>query len=860
MAATNGVWGIDIGQCALKALRCEYDEENKILLATAFDYIEHPKILSQPDANPKELISEALDQFLERNEVKGDKIAICVAGQSGLARFFQPPPVDIKKLPDIVRFEARQQIPFPLDEVIWDYQLMGGSSEVEGFLMEAEVGLFAMKRDQVYDALTPFLEREIEVDIIQLAPLCVYNFVAHNLMTEALEADIYDPDNPPESFVILSLGTDTTDLVITNGFRVWQRNIPLGGNHFTKQLTKELKLTFAKAEHLKRHVREAEDAKAVIQAMRPVFNDLLTEVQRSIGFFQNIDRNAQIAGLIMLGNAVKLPGLQQYLSKNLGYELVNVDHASWAARLAGQSVLTSPQFKENMHAFGNCYGLCLQGLGQANLNTNLLPKEIITERLIRAKKPWALATAAALMLAFAINFFFEYAEWYKVHPTMARGDVTWEQAIQEVDNVQSQASQDDQIDKEKVGQLERLVALGNELSGNADRRLLWMELLKAINRALPQDEGVAPNEIPDPKELPISKRKELHIEYIESQYFPDLSKWFTPLVAKAYREQEDFLRRHGLAEPAQPTGSTAASPTAAQDGAGASSGIAPAAAPGAAAPDGGAADGGTDTPSGAGWVIELKGYHFYNEDKRTWAGAHVRRTLLKNLRDGVIELPTGPGQALEKFTLRELGIGYPILAHETLIDENYRVKNPYYEGPAGKAAAGPYGTAPGVQGGLAGGLGGLAAPEGAPGSGNAGSEGNAGEAKPAAGAGGEGDTQASEPDPDNPPFYVAPRYDFVVQFCWQEKLLNERLREHREQLQAQAAAQAAATAQGAAAAAGPEGAAGAPSAPAAAPAAPAPAPAAAPGAPPPGAQLPPGTPNATAVPAAGAAKDASTGG
>ena len=40
------------------------------------------------------------------------------------------------------------------------------------------------------------------------------------------------PQDPPESTVVISLGTDTTDLVVTNGYRVWQRNIPIGGNHF----------------------------------------------------------------------------------------------------------------------------------------------------------------------------------------------------------------------------------------------------------------------------------------------------------------------------------------------------------------------------------------------------------------------------------------------------------------------------------------------------------------------------------------------------------------------------------------------------------------------------------------------------
>ena len=53
-------------------------------------------------------------------------MAISVSGQSGLARFIKLPPVEAEKIPDIVRYEARQQIPFDLNDVIWDYQRMGG--------------------------------------------------------------------------------------------------------------------------------------------------------------------------------------------------------------------------------------------------------------------------------------------------------------------------------------------------------------------------------------------------------------------------------------------------------------------------------------------------------------------------------------------------------------------------------------------------------------------------------------------------------------------------------------------------------------------------------------------------------------
>src|SRR5688500_16411221 len=421
MAKAVAVWGIDLGRCALKALRCKLDGD--AVVAEGFDYIEYPKLLTQPDADANQLVKEALEQFLSRNSVKGDKVAISVSGESGLARYFKPPPVDVKKIADLVKYEARQQIPFALGDVIWDYQRMAGGQEVDGFALDTEIGLFAMKREQVQKALLPYNTADIEVDFIQLSPIAIYNYVSYDVTKDLPEGEEYNTEAPPPSIIVLSIGTDTTDLVVTNGYRVWQRNIPLGGNHFTKQLSKDLKLTFAKAEHLKRNPRQAEDPKAIFQAMRPVFGDMVTEIQRSIGFFHSLDRKAKITGIVMLGNTVKLPGLTQYLGKHLGYEIHEIDAYK---RLTGASVVTSPSFKDNLLAFGGCYGLCVQALEKSKLKTNLLPREIITQRIIKAKKPWAVAGVAAIVLACALNFIFHYITWEQVHPQHVHNNVPWE--------------------------------------------------------------------------------------------------------------------------------------------------------------------------------------------------------------------------------------------------------------------------------------------------------------------------------------------------------------------------------------------------------------------------------------------------
>jgi type IV pilus assembly protein PilM len=569
MAKTIGVWGIDIGRCALKALRCRLDGD--AVVADGFDYIEYPKLLSQPEADPVQLVKEALEQFLSRNSVKGDKVAISVSGESGLARYFKPPPVDVKKIADIVKYEAKQQIPFALEDVIWDYQRMAGGQEVDGFVLDSEIGLFAMKREAVQKALQPYDVAAIEVDIIQLSPICVYNYISHDYLKPLAEGEEYNSEAPPVSTVVLSIGTDTTDLVITNGYRVWQRNIPLGGNHFTKQLSKDMKLTFAKAEHLKRNPKTADDPKTIFQAMRPVFGDMVTEVQRSVGFFQSLDRKAKIGSVVMLGNTVKLPGLSQYLSKHLGYDIKEIDSF---AKLSGANVVTSPSFKDNLLAFATCYGLCLQALGKAKLSTNLLPREIATKRMIRAKKPWAIAALAAAVLAFGLNYVFNYRNLEAVIPDHEVKNVNWKAATEEVKKLGTLSGGFKSEDEKKTKDLEKMRAFSNEVTGTGDRKLLWMELLVALNGALPVTPGFE-GKTPTFKAKPFSQRHELHLDYVETQYFPmdkaanrnGLSEWWT-VYATNYAEQKaaQALDEKGLAPatkngPAAP-GTSPAAPSA----------------------------------------------------------------------------------------------------------------------------------------------------------------------------------------------------------------------------------------------------------------------------------------------------------
>src|SRR5262249_14669 len=143
--------------------------------------------------------------------------------------------------------------------------------------------------------------------------------------------------------------------------------IPLGGNHFTRALTKDLKLTFAKAEHLKRNAMKSPELKKILASIKPVLTDFVQEVQRSLGYFTNTHRDVQIEYMVGLGNASRLPGLQRFLSEKLQLEVRKGDKLQ---RVKGPGVLDAAVFSENALSFAVAYGLAVQGLQKARLLTN----------------------------------------------------------------------------------------------------------------------------------------------------------------------------------------------------------------------------------------------------------------------------------------------------------------------------------------------------------------------------------------------------------------------------------------------------------------------------------------------------------
>ena len=642
MAENQGFWGIDIGQAGLKAIRLRHAEAAGQAIAVAFDYVPHPKLLSQPDAVPGELIRQALERFLSRNDVHGDLVAISVPGQTALARFIQLPPVEAGKVAEIVKYEARQQIPFDLDDVIWDYQTLGGTVEESGFMLEAEVGLFAMKRDQVQQHLQPFIDANVEVELIQIAPLALYNYLSYDVLGIRPDDEVTGGD---EFTIVLDMGADNTTLMVSNGEKIWIRNVPIGGNHFTRALTKEMKLTFAKAEHLKKNATRSPDPRAVFQALRPVFNDYVSEIQRSIGYFSSVNRNAKIVKVLGLGNGFKLAGLQKFLQQNLQHDVERVEAFNG---LVGDTVLGARLFEENIMSFAVPYGLALQVMGQTRAQTSLLPPEITTARMIRRKKPWAVAAAATLLVGMGLSTALDARVWKSVSPER------FQKAENQVEDLTKTVGRYKSAYGGATGAYQKVLTDGAKLVRGTEAREYWLELYKAINECLPHDTGDR-QDIKD-----ITKRRRIKLESITAEKVPDLSTWFKALPQAAKNRMLDLDEEH--------------------------------------------------PPEGKGYVFTLQGVHYYHDPNDPKYGQNVNfvmETLLKNLQKWKLRNSRG-----QEIPVRQIGITHATIIADHQDQFEYDPKGMQYRqlsgsrvGPVG-GMTGPDGN-PLAAGGFGGRRGGL---------------------------------------------------------------------------------------------------------------------------------------------------------
>ncbi|MCC6740155.1 MAG: type IV pilus assembly protein PilM [Planctomycetia bacterium] len=379
----KAVWGVDVSKFSVKAVRLNPLRDGAAEI-THLDVIEYP--IGQEGADEGTQIREALTQLMKRQRLGGEKVVVSLPGHTTFNRFIKIPPTEPKKVAQLVKFEAQQHIPFPMDQVVWGYQLV---EKEYGPGDELELVLFAVKKDIIYQFLSHLNAVNFPCDVLQFSPVALYNFLVH------------DQDVGTNCFV-LDIGAENSDLVVIDGEKFWIRNIPITGNTITKALQQKFQIPLAEAEKLKVNASSSQQAQKIFGVVQPVLRDLVGEIHRSIGYYKSLSKTVRFEKMMLVGNASKTINLQRFLSQNLQIEALKL------AKLNKFSVSNSvpeAQFQDYLPTLGVACGLGLQGMGFARNKINLLPEEELKKREFAKKKPIFAAAVAVVIATTGLMYF-----------------------------------------------------------------------------------------------------------------------------------------------------------------------------------------------------------------------------------------------------------------------------------------------------------------------------------------------------------------------------------------------------------------------------------------------------------------------
>ena len=384
MAQGKAAWGIEVGAYEIKAIRLK-DGGPTGVEVTDFAVVRHKKVLTEPDVDQNEVIRLSLGQFISQKNLEGENLVMSVPGHSAFARFAKLPPVEPKKVPDIVKFEAVQQIPFPIDEVEWDYETFMSEDTPE-----IEVGIFAITRQRVQERLDMYAEVGLSPEVLTLSPVSFFNAVSYD----------HELGEDSDPIVYIDIGTMATDVIIADQGRCWIRTFPIGGTHFTDAIAEKFKLSYSKAEKLKMETSTSKYARNIMGAMRPIFGDLLQELQRSLDYFRSSHPNRELSDMIGAGSTFKIPGLRKFIGQQLQVEVSRLDEFHRIS-VPGREAAT---FAEHNVSMATAYGLAMQGINLAPIDINLVPKAVLREQLWHSKTRWFIGAAALAVAAGGVTF------------------------------------------------------------------------------------------------------------------------------------------------------------------------------------------------------------------------------------------------------------------------------------------------------------------------------------------------------------------------------------------------------------------------------------------------------------------------
>lgn len=409
------------------------------------------------------LVATRVKEVIRARGIRPAPLYLCISGQTVFPRYVKLPPVTRDKLLQIIGYEAEQNVPFPIEEVVWDYQLMSEMTE-EG----ASVMLVAVKLDSVTRLTEGMQALRLDPEIVDAAPMALYNAFVHNY------------GRPEGCTMILDVGAKATGLLFVEAQRVFSRSVPVAGNAITQEIARTFEISFAEAEALKlahgqvglggvSAVGEDEATGQMAKVIRNVVTRLHAEINRSINFYRSQQGGSVPLRVLLTGGASALPNMVQFFEDKLS---VPVDSFNPLANLVVSDAIDAAQMAADVPRLGGVVGLSLRKTGFCPIEINLLPPEISAAKTFRRRQP-CFAAAALGLVVLLLSF------WgYGVHDRAVKGELL-RKVQQRLGSLQADREQLEAASAER----EAVLTQARDLAMLIEQRGRWLEILAAIQSA-----------------------------------------------------------------------------------------------------------------------------------------------------------------------------------------------------------------------------------------------------------------------------------------------------------------------------------------------------------------------------------------
>ena len=365
----NTAWGLEIGDKELKAAKVGF--RNGKLFVEAIDRFEYSSIKQEMTVGESELTEEAVNVFKKRNLIgESDKIVASISGRMALLRFVSLPPMKKRRLADAMKYELRKQIPFEPSEIIWDsHRFVGGKTGDKGI----EVGIFATKKENIYNLLPRLAPIKMNLRAIQTIPVAIYNLIQ---MSSDLEEDV----------IVVNVGDGSTDFIVIGKSKFWNRSISIS----------EINIDFVR------------------------------EIQRSMGYYLSRAKDAKPENIFLMGEVFKDDEKIKFINENFGGKVTLLDlfDKIKISEDADQSVLN----EKTILGFEAAVGLAVQGLDLGEININLLPSDYIRERNVPKQR----ALTVVITILIFLSLLVQSIKYYTASITLSKYSDTVNSTLNEV--------------------------------------------------------------------------------------------------------------------------------------------------------------------------------------------------------------------------------------------------------------------------------------------------------------------------------------------------------------------------------------------------------------------------------------------